>query len=173
MYSHLVCSYIGSCKNLIVKYKAKRKRKRQGNCSSIRYLVFKVVLFFFPTVSLLASFWIAVPWPQQLSVKLTIFLLLNNAINLLFFSEHKLYGFPQSVLTNFAKFTGKHLRQGLFLNKVESLRLSTLFKKRPWHKCFSVKYAKFLRTPFLTNHLRWLRLNYFKEYQSMAFKVYF
>ena len=46
MYSHLVCSYIGYCKNLIVKYKAKRKRKRQGNCSSIRYLVFKVVLFF-------------------------------------------------------------------------------------------------------------------------------
>ena len=30
MYSHLACSYIGSSKNL-VKYKVKRKRKRQGN----------------------------------------------------------------------------------------------------------------------------------------------
>ena len=30
----------------MVKYKAKRERKRQGNCSSIRYLDFKVMLFF-------------------------------------------------------------------------------------------------------------------------------
>ena len=29
-------------------------------------------------------------------------------------------------------------------------------KKRLWHRCFSVNFAKFLRTPFLTEHLRWL-----------------
>ena len=31
-------------------------------------------------------------------------------------------------------------------------------KKRPWHKCFPVNFVKFLRTPFLTEHLRWLLL---------------
>ena len=28
-----------------------------------------------------------------------------------------------------------------------------------WHRCFPVNFAKFLRTPFLTEHLRWLLLN--------------
>ena len=27
----------------------------------------------------------------------------------------------------------------------------TLLKKRPWHKCFPVSFAKFLRTSFLQN----------------------
>ena len=33
------------------------------------------------------------------------------------------------------------------------------FKKRLWHLCFPVSFAKFLRTPFLTKHLWWLPLN--------------
>ena len=32
------------------------------------------------------------------------------------------------------------------------------FIKRLWHKCFPVNFAKFLRTPFFTEHLRWLLL---------------
>ena len=40
----------------------------------------------------------------------------------------------KDVLRNFAKFTGKHLCQRLFLNKVAGLRHSTLLKKRPWHR---------------------------------------
>ena len=59
----------------------------------------------------------------------------------------------------FKKFTGKQLCQSLFLNKVASLRPATLLKKRLWHKCFPVNFAKFLRTLFLTEHLRWLLLN--------------
>ena len=35
---------------------------------------------------------------------------------------------------------------------------ATLLKKRLWHRCFPVNIAKFLRTPFLTEHLRWLLL---------------
>ena len=31
-------------------------------------------------------------------------------------------------------------------------------KKRPWRRCFPVNFVKFLRTPFLTEHLRWLLL---------------
>ena len=37
-------------------------------------------------------------------------------------------------------------------------RVSILIKKRLWHRCFPVKFAKFLRTPFLTEHLQWLLL---------------
>ena len=43
---------------------------------------------------------------------------------------------------------GKHLCQNLFFNKVVGLRPVTLLKKRPWHKCFPVNFAKFLRTSF-------------------------
>ena len=36
----------------------------------------------------------------------------------------------KGVLTNFAKFTRKHLCQGLFFNKVADFRPATLLKKR-------------------------------------------
>ena len=64
----------------------------------------------------------------------------------------------ESVLRTFAKFTGKHRCQSLFLNKVAGLKPATLLKKRPWHRCFPVNFAKVLRTPFLIEHLRWLLL---------------
>ena len=35
---------------------------------------------------------------------------------------------------------------------------ATIIKKRLWHMRFPVNLAKFLRTPFLTEHLRWLLL---------------
>ena len=62
------------------------------------------------------------------------------------------------VLRNFAKFTGKHLCQLLFFNKVVGMRPATLLKKRLWHSCFPANFTKFLRTPFLTEHLWWLLL---------------
>ena len=64
----------------------------------------------------------------------------------------------KGVPRNFAKFTGKHLCQSLFFNKVAGLRPATLLKKRLWHRCFPVSFVKFLRTPFFTEHLRWLLL---------------
>ena len=77
--------------------------------------------------------------------------------------------YKKGVLDNFIKFTGKHLCQNLFLNKVAGLsyrnqsidlqrelidgflydRPATLFKKSLWHRCFPVSFAKFLRKPFL------------------------
>ena len=36
----------------------------------------------------------------------------------------------KGVLKNFTKFTGKHLCQNLFFNKVAGLRLATLLRKR-------------------------------------------
>ena len=64
----------------------------------------------------------------------------------------------RGVLRNFAKFTGKHLCQRLSFNKVAGLKPATLLKKRLWHRCFPVNIAKFLRTHFFTEHLRWLLL---------------
>ena len=66
----------------------------------------------------------------------------------------------KSVLTNFAKFTGKHLYQSLFFNKVADLRPATLLRKRPWYRFFPVNFAKFLRTLFLTEHLQLLLLDF-------------
>ena len=43
-------------------------------------------------------------------------------------------------------------------NKVVGLRLATLLKKRLQQRCFPVNFAKFLRTPSLVEHLRWLLL---------------
>ena len=56
-------------------------------------------------------------------------------------------------LKNFKKFTGKYLFQSLFFNKVAvaGLRSTNLLKKRLWHRCFPVKFVKFLRTPSLQN----------------------
>ena len=52
----------------------------------------------------------------------------------------------RGVLRNFAKFTGKHLRQILFFNKVA--------KKRFWHRCFPLNFTKLLWTLFLQNTSR-------------------
>ena len=53
-------------------------------------------------------------------------------------------GFPK----NFTEFTGKHLCQSLFFNKVAGLVSTTLLKKRNWHKCFPVNCMKYWRISF-------------------------
>ena len=65
----------------------------------------------------------------------------------------------KDVFRNFAKFTVKHLCQSVFFNNVTGLRPETLLKKRLWHRCFPVNFAKFLKTSFLTEHLWWLLLS--------------
>ena len=46
--------------------------------------------------------------------------------------------------------------QSLFLIKLQALGPNI---KRPSHRCFPVNFAKFLRTSFLTEHIRWLPLS--------------
>ena len=62
----------------------------------------------------------------------------------------------------FAKFTWKHLCQSLLFNKVASLGQSLFFnkviKKSLWDRCFSVNFAKLLRTTIFIKHLWWLLL---------------
>ena len=48
-----------------------------------------------------------------------------------------------------------------FYIKLHGLNPATLFKNRPWYRCFPVNFAKFLRTTFFTKHFRWLLLSKF------------
>ena len=69
-------------------------------------------------------------------------------------SSHQRCSVTKGVLRNFENFTGKNLCQCLFFNKDAGLSPATLLKKRLWHRCFPVNFAKFLRTPFLIENLR-------------------
>ena len=73
-------------------------------------------------------------------------------------SSHRRCSVRKDVLRNFVKFAGKHLCQSLFFNKVAGLSPATLLKKRPWHRCLPVNFAKILRTPFSKNTSRRLLL---------------
>ena len=64
-----------------------------------------------------------------------------------FRNSHQSCSIKKGVLRNFTILTVKHLYQSLFFNKVACL-----------HRCFPMNYAKFLRAPFLTEHLWWLLL---------------
>ena len=66
----------------------------------------------------------------------------------------------KGVLENLTKFTGKHLCQSLFFNKVAGLR----------HSFFSVNFADFLRTPFFKEHLQWLLCGCPLEYVDEIFQ---
>ena len=65
--------------------------------------------------------------------------------------------FKIGALKSFANFTGKHLCCSIILKNLQ-LKACNFIKKRHQHRCFSVKFAKFLRPPFFIEHLRWLLL---------------
>ena len=65
-------------------------------------------------------------------------------------SQQKCY-VKKGALINFTKFTGKHLCQSLYFNKVAGLRTTTLLKKKLWRRYFHVDFVKFLRTPYSQN----------------------
>ena len=74
----------------------------------------------------------------------------------------------KGILKNFTKLTGKHLCQSHFLNMGASRRPATLLKKRLWHGCFSVNFAKFLRAPILQSTSGWLVLNQKKHIRAYS-----
>ena len=58
----------------------------------------------------------------------------------------------KGALKYFAKFTGKHLCQSLFYNKVAGLQALTLTQ------VFSCEFCEILRTPIFIEYLWWLLL---------------
>ena len=77
-------------------------------------------------------------------------------------SSHQTCSMKKGVLRDFTKFTGKH-----------RLRPATLLKKRLWHRCFPVNFAKFLRTPFLQNTSGRLLLTGIIHYILLYFRLAF
>ena len=65
--------------------------------------------------------------------------------------------FKIDFLKNIAKFQSKIPVLESLSNRAASLKAWN-FIKRLQHRCFPVKFAKFLRTAFFTEHLRWLLL---------------
>ena len=70
---------------------------------------------------------------------------------------------------------------GILQNSLEStcarasilIKLACNFIKIETHRCFPVNFEKFLRTPFLTEHLRWLLLYLISYIQEIyAFYVH-
>ena len=72
----------------------------------------------------------------------------------------------------FAKFTVKHLCQILLFNKVAGLRPPIFIKKETLAQVYSVNFTKFLRTPFLKEHLWWLLLPFFIRFLMPWFFIH-
>ena len=65
----------------------------------------------------------------------------------------------KQLIPSYARITGQKVtKQKQSPRGVMWKRPTTLLKKRTWHRCFPVKFAKFLRTLFLIEHLQWLLL---------------
>ena len=94
-------------------------------------------------------------------------------VNINFFSDNLFFlldriserrcSVEKDVLRNFAKFTGKHLFQSLFFNKVASLRPEpcNFLQKETVAQVFPVNFVKFLRSSFIKEHLWWQFLECF------------
>ena len=69
-------------------------------------------------------------------------------------SSHQRCSVRKDVLRNFPKFTGKHLCQSLFFNKVAGLRPATLLKKETLAQVFSCEFCENSKNTFFTERLR-------------------
>ena len=78
------------------------------------------------------------------------------------------------IIKNLQNSRKKSVSESLF-NKAADLQPATLLKERLWHMCFPVNFAKFLRTPSLTEHLLWLLLalaiNGPKHMKALVFSI--
>ena len=93
-----------------------------------------------------------------------------NANHILDRTSHLRCSVREDVLRNFAKFTGKHLCQALF---VSGPKACNFIKKRLCHRYVRVNFAKFLRTSFSQNtsgRLHLLRVNRGSDYYAK--KIY-
>ena len=85
---------------------------------------------------------------------MNIFFTIDHKISQAFFVIVKRKQYPISMNIDAAT---RGASEFLFI-KVSGLRPSTLIKKRPWHSCFPLDFAKFLRKLFLQNTIGGLLL---------------
>ena len=96
------------------------------------------VLGKFPPLKQVLKFWLKNP--------IGIFRILSNIYNGAF-----LYG---------PKYASAHLLKGLHKTFWDTTKTCNFIKKRLQLRCFLVKFAKILKTPFFIEHLRWLLLHF-------------
>ena len=70
----------------------------------------------------------------------------------IFRSSHQMYSVKKGVLRSFKKFTGKHLCQSLFFNKVAG-RPANFIKKGTLAQVFSCEFCEFSKNTSFTEHL--------------------
>ena len=75
-------------------------------------------------------------------------------------SNHRMCSIKKRVLKNFAKFTGKHLCQSLFLNKVSALRPATL---RNFYKHLFYRGSRTVATSKMERFVLILAVNYYHK----------
>ena len=68
-------------------------------------------------------------------------------------SSHQRCSVRKGVFRNFTKFTGKHLCQSPFLNKVAGLGSATLLKKATLAQVFSCEFREISKNTFFTEQL--------------------
>ena len=68
-------------------------------------------------------------------------------------SSHQRCSVRKCVLRNLAKFTGKHLYQNLFFNKVADLEVCNFIKKETLAQAFSCEFCKISKDTFFTEQL--------------------
>ena len=101
---------------------------------------------------------VANSWWQSLSFN-SCSLQVREILEIICGSSHQRYSIKKGDVKNFVKFTGKNLWQ------------RSLLAKRLWHRCFPLNFVKFLKTPFLTDTLRWLLLYLPGSSQNQEFSI--
>ena len=84
-------------------------------------------------------------------------------------SSHQRCSVKKGVLRKFSKFTGKHLCQSHFLNKVTALRPEILLKKETLTQVFSCEFCIISKNTFFTEHL-WTTTSTYKTLQALRYK---
>ena len=85
-------------------------------------------------------------------------------------SSHQRCSVKKGVLRKFSKFTGKHLCQSHFLNKVTALRPEILFKKETLTQVFSCEFCIISKNTFFTEHLWTTTSTYKTLLQALRYK---
>ena len=82
-----------------------------------------------------------------------IFLKLGNSRNYstIFRRSHRRCSIKKAILKHFVTLTGKHLRRGLFFNKVAGHQACNFIKKRLQHRYYLANIRKFIRRTILKN----------------------
>ena len=81
-------------------------------------------------------------------------------------SSHWRCSIKRSVLKNLENSQENTCARAAF-SIVAGLRPADLLKNRLWQRCFSVNFAKFLKTAFFFENFRWLLLRIFHITQSI------